>query len=182
LIEGNRRFTAGAMEGHGRDARRRSETVSGQSPFAVVLTCSDSRVVPEIVFDAGIGDIFVLRVAGNVVDDLVLGSIEYAVSHLGVSLVMVLGHNDCGAVNAAIEAGEASGHTGTFIEAIRPAVREAEKSGGDVRMNSVMANVRLTAERLESSGPVLDGLVSEGKIEIVQALYDLESGEVEMLE
>lgn len=179
LVRGNRRFYEDNTTGPRRDSKRRAETENGQSPFAVVLTCSDSRVPPEIIFDQGIGDIFVLRVAGNVVDDLVIGSIEYAVAHLSVRLILVLGHNNCGAVNAAIEPGPAEAHTGSFIEAIRPALGEAEAADPYA---AVLSNIRHVVAILKGTGPVIDMSVRDEGVIIKGAVYDLLSGRVDILE
>jgi carbonic anhydrase len=127
LKEGNRRFIDSQATHPRGDGTRRQELVSGQRPFSIILGCADSRVAPELVFDEGLGDLFVIRVAGNIADDVVLGSIEYAVAHLGVNLVVVLGHQSCGAVNAAVENVDVKGpatqtHIDSLIDAIRPAV------------------------------------------------------------
>jgi len=122
LIEGNRRYIAGECQGEGRHEERRAETVCGQDPFAIVLGCSDSRVPPEIIFDSGIGDLFVIRVAGEVAGEFALGSIEYAALHLGTPLLLVLGHTNCGAITAAVAgAGEKRDISGpAFASYARP--------------------------------------------------------------
>ncbi len=178
LMDGNARFAAGEPEGAGRGAARREETVPGQDPFAIILSCADSRVPPEIVFDQGIGDLFVVRVAGNVLDDLVTGSIEYAAAHLSVPLIMVLGHNNCGAVNAAFSEGEPEGHTGSFINAIRPLIKKSEYVDADMFVD---VNVEHVTGELKKMEPVLRGLVDDGKLLVVGAHYDLSSGKVEVI-
>ncbi|MBN2070589.1 MAG: carbonic anhydrase [Candidatus Krumholzibacteriota bacterium] len=175
LIEGNSRFAGGKPEAPRRDNRRLSETAPGQSPFAVILTCADSRVPPEIIFDEGIGDLFVIRVAGNIVDDLVIGSIEYAAGHLAVPLVVVLGHSDCGAVKAALSGCDPHGHTGSFIEEIRTVIRRMEGTDPD---SLVEANIENTVAVLRESGPVLKALHEEGNLLIIGARYDLVTGKV----
>ncbi|MFQ5443456.1 MAG: carbonic anhydrase, partial [Nitrospinales bacterium] len=156
LIEGNRRFITGKPLHPNQSLERRKESVSGQSPIAAILGCSDSRVSPEIVFDQGIGDLFVLRVAGNVADDPVLGSLEYAVEHLNVPLIIVLGHSACGAVIAAAQGGEFPGKIGSLTKAIAPAVEKAKGKEGDAINNAVKENIKLIANRLAASEPVLE--------------------------
>ena len=179
LLEGNSRFAAGRPETPRRGSKRRIETAGGQLPYAVILTCADSRIPPEIIFDEGIGDLFVVRVAGNVAGDLVTGSIEYAARHLSVTLVVVLGHNNCGAVNAAYSEGVPEGHTGSFIETIRPVIKRSDISDGD---DFVDANVQNVVETLKNSGPILKSLVDEDRLSILGAHYDLISGKVTLLE
>jgi carbonic anhydrase len=163
-------------------ARRHLLAKEGQHPFAVILGCSDSRVPPELVFDQGLGDLFVIRDAGNVVDDEVLGSIEYAVEHLGARLVVVLGHEKCGAVSAAVAGGEAPGHIKTVVESIRPAAQESAGQPGDKVHNCVVANARRMAAAIRTSEPILKEMESHGKIAVVAADYDLYSGKVTLLE
>ncbi len=179
LLEGNSRFAADRPETPRRGSKRRIETAGGQLPYAVILTCADSRIPPEIIFDEGIGDLFVVRVAGNVADDLVTGSIEYAVRHLSVPLVIVLGHNNCGAVNAAYSEGEPEGHTGSFIDAIRPVIKRSDGSDGD---DFVDANVENVVDILKNTEPILKPLVDEGRLSIFGAHYDLTSGKVTLFQ
>jgi carbonic anhydrase len=184
LLEGNARFVQERAAHPHQSAERRAEVLSGQNPFAVILGCSDSRIPPEIIFDQGIGDLFIVRTAGQVVDDVALGSIEYAVEHLGVPLVMVLGHDKCGAITATIAGGEASGHIGSLVAALNPAVEKAKKMGGEDQLlnNSIDENVRMITHQLRSSKPLLSKLVEEGKLQIVGARYHLDSGRVDILE
>jgi carbonic anhydrase len=135
-----------------------------------------------MVFDKGLGDLFVVRVAGNVVDDAITGSLEYAVEHLGVRLVIVLGHSKCGAVQATIAGGEPHAHIEALLKAIRPAVLLASHSKGELLDNAVHENVRMAVGLLKASQPILDKMQAEGKIEVVGAVYDLESGNVEFLQ
>lgn len=181
LIEGNRRYIAQIPIHPNQTADRRREVAGGQKPFAIVLGCSDSRVPPEVIFDQGLGDLFVVRVAGNIVDGAVMGSIEYAIEHLETPLLVVLGHGKCGAVSAAIKGGEPHGHIGGIVEAIAPAVDKAKSQTGDLLTNAVKANIAMIVSQLMSSEPVLAELVKSGKLEIVGAFYDLESGEIEVL-
>lgn len=182
LLDGNRRYASGAGLHPHQSAYRRAEILGGQQPFAAILTCSDSRVPPEIIFDCGLGDLFVIRVAGNVVDDVVLGSVEYAAKHLGVGLVMVLGHSRCGAVTAAVQGGQPHGHIGSLTERIQPAVERAKAWGGDVVDAAITANVELAVTELCASQPILAQLVTEGNLLIVGARYELETGLVVVLD
>jgi carbonic anhydrase len=182
LMEGNKRYVAGHLVVHPHQTReRRVELTSGQHPFAIILSCSDSRVPPEIIFDQGLGDLFVIRVAGNVIDNVILGSIEYAVEHLEVAFLMVLGHEHCGAVTAAVKGGEAHGHIHRVVEAIQPAVAQALHLQGDLVENAIKTHVVLLVEHLKTSPPILSNLVQEGKLTIVGAYYHLESGLVAAL-
>jgi carbonic anhydrase len=135
-------------------------------------------VPPEIVFDKGLGDLFTIRVAGNIAGDAEIASIEYAVEHLHTPLVVVMGHQSCGAVAAAIEGGEAPGHLPTLVEAIRPAVEKAKALPGDLEANAVRLNVEMVVEQLRASHPVLEEHVAEGKLRIVGAIYSLDTGNV----
>ena len=181
LLEGNTRYMSGRSIHPNQGSERREEVQRGQMPFAVILGCSDSRVPPEIIFDQGIGDLFVIRVAGNVVDDAVLGSIEYAVEHLGVRLIVVLGHQRCGAVLAALKGGEAHGHIAALVEAISPAIHEARNQPGDLVENTVRAGVRRFVSQISGARPVLSELTRNGKVEVVGAYYWLDGGNVEIL-
>lgn len=162
-------------------ATRQRELVSGQNPHAEILSCSDSRVPPEIIFDQGLGDLFVIRVAGNVATDVELGSLEYGAEHLHIPLLVVLGHEGCGAVTAAVQGGEAEGHIATLVSLIKPAVEKSRGAPGDPINNAVRANVKLVVEQLRSSTPVLSKLVAEGKLKIVGGVYSLETGKVTLL-
>jgi len=185
LVEGNKRFVAGKPRHPNQGPRRRGQVAQGQHPFAVILGCADSRVPPEVVFDQGLGDLFVIRVAGNIVDDAVLGSIEYAAEHLGTRLIIVLGHAKCGAVAAAVEAaakgGSPPGHIGSLVKPILPAVDAAKGQPGDPLDNAVRANVGRMVRWLRSSEPVLAALVREGGVKVVGARYDLQSGAVQVI-
>lgn len=176
LLAGNRRFVSGvgALPGGAQAqmwAERRRELVTVQAPFAAVLSCSDSRVVPEFIFDQGLGDLFVVRVAGNVALDPLRASLEFAVHLLDVPLVVVLGHTGCGAVHAAVSGGKLPDNLAALIDAIRPAVALAAGKPGSLVDQAVRANVVLNVERLRS----IEGA------EILGAVYDLASGEVELL-
>jgi carbonic anhydrase len=181
LTEGNKRFLTGQPQHPRQDAARRGEVLDGQAPFAVVITCSDSRVPPEIFFDQGIGDIFVVRTAGNVLDDVALGSVEYAVEHLKVPLVLVVGHQKCGAVSAVASGGELSGHLVDIGREIEPAVAKAKTMQGDLVANAIDENIRNTAGRLIASEPVLAEFVKASTLKIASARYDLDTGQVVFL-
>jgi len=164
-------------------AKRRAELTKSQHPFAIIVTCSDSRVPPEIVFDQGLGDLFVLRVAGNVINDHSLGSIEYAVDHLAVRLIVVLGHQRCGAVKAAKETiaakGKAPAHIQSLVTAIEPAVEATVN--GDLEA-TVRANVKNVVQALRSSVPILKAKVDSGELKVVGAYYSLDTGSVTFLD
>ena len=161
---------------------RRMELAKGQHPGAIILSCADSRVPPEIIFDQGLGDLFVLRVAGNIVEDLGLGSIEYAAEHLGPKLVVVLGHERCGAVDATLKGGEAPGHIAALVKKIQPAVEKSKAMPGDKLDNAVITNVQLVVEELKKSQPIIAEMAAQGKIKIVGARYDLDTGVVTWLQ
>jgi len=158
---------------------RRQELVAGQRPFAAILGCSDYRVPPEQVFDQGLGDLFVTRVAGGVPGVEVIGSLEYGVEHLGMALIVVLGHSNCGALASAVNAEHAPGDMGALLQALAPAVEKSRDRAGDPVENAVREHIAMTVARLRSSEPVLARLVREGRLRIVGGYYDLRSGVVE---
>jgi len=162
-------------------AARQRELVSAQHPHAMVLACADSRVPPEVVFDQGLGDLFTVRVAGNVVDDAVIASFEYAVEHLHTPLLVVMGHQSCGAVTAAAEGGEVPGHLPTLVAAIRPSVEQARSQPGNLVENAIRLNVEAVVNQLRRSGPVLSDAVTKGHLRVVGAVCSLESGAVRWL-
>ncbi len=186
LRVGNDRYVADQPARPHGDASRRAEVAGGQQPFATIVACADSRVCPEIVFDQGMGDLFVLRVAGNIEDDAILGSIEYASLHLGVNLIVVMGHQSCGAVAATVDNVDVDGpathsHIDALIDAIRPSVRRASDSGGDDLLEqSIRENAKAVAARIRMSEPVLAGLAARG-VEVRPAYYNLETGKVDWL-
>lgn len=181
LMAGNGFFVKGLAMHPDQSLARRKELTAGQQPFAIVLTCADSRVAPEIYFDQGLGNIFVLRNAGNVLDDHVIGSMEYAVEHLGAGLIIVVGHAKCGAVAAAVGGGHVPGHIGSIVDSIHPAVASVAGQPGDVIDNAVRANARMVAAALAQTGPILSEAVAKGELKVVAARYDLASGRVELL-
>jgi len=182
LKEGNARFVAGKQQSPNFSVKRVKEVASGQHPEAVILGCADSRVPPEVIFDEGIGDLFVVRVAGNISEPATTGSIEYAAEHLNVPLIVVLGHHKCGAVKATVEAhGPAEGNIGAIVKELQPAVAAAKAKPGKEGLvdDAVHANAELVAAQLLSESPVLTHLVHQGKVKIVTAVYDLDSGKIE---
>jgi carbonic anhydrase len=180
-MAGNARFVGGRMAYPNQNAARRNELTRGQKPFAVVLGCADSRVPPEILFDQGLGDLFVTRDAGNTADEVVLGSVEYAAAHLHVPLVMVLGHSRCGAVAATVSGAKLQGHLPVLAVAIAPAVAKARLMPGDLLDNAIRENAKLVAKKLATSTPTLAPLVHTGRLKVVAAHYDLATGVVEIL-
>jgi carbonic anhydrase len=181
LAAGNKRFVAGQSAHLNGDAARRAEVAKGQKPFAVIVGCADSRVPPELVFDRGLGDLFVVRVAGDVCEAAAIGSIEYAVEHLGVRTIVVLGHERCGAVDATLQGGAPAGHMGGFITPIAANIGAAASGPGDKLDNAVRANVRAIAQQLATCAPILSEFTHKGELTIVAARYDLDTGAVEIL-
>ncbi|WP_017297551.1 carbonic anhydrase [Nodosilinea nodulosa] len=180
LLAGNQRFTRHDPQHPDQSEGRVLELAQGQHPFATVLSCADSRVAAEIVFDQGLGDIFDVRVAGNIATPEVVGSIEYAVELLGTPLLMILGHERCGAVTAAVENGPLPGEIGTFVEAILPAVKQVKGMPGDEVDNAVSANVRYQVEQVMRSQLIRDRQQS-GQLQVVGARYDLDTGLVTLI-
>ncbi len=182
LMEGNRRYSREKQQHPDETLARRRELELGQHPFAVILGCADSRVSPELIFDQGLGDLFVIRVAGNIAADDDLGSIEYAVEHLQTKLIVVLGHEKCGAVSAAVEGANASGHLKSLLSAIQPSVEETRNFPGDKVHNCVIANARRVARQIRESEPVLREFIQKEAVKVVAADYALDSGMVTLLE
>jgi carbonic anhydrase len=191
LREGNRRFLSGEAPPQPPrvDRERRLEVAEGQAPFATLVGCSDSRVPPELLFGRGLGELFIVRNAGNTVDTTALGSVEYAAAALGVPLILVLGHERCGAVAAAVDVVERSarfpGDIGEMIEPIIPAVLQAKAAlpaGGDLLEAAVRENVRRVAERLRTSHAILLEPLRAGRLKVVGAYYDLDDGRVDFFD
>ncbi len=185
IMAGNKRFVSGALAQKDIGDARRKELLGGQHPSAIVVTCSDSRVAPELIFDEGLGDIFVIRVAGNVLDPVSLGSIEYAAEHLHTPLLILMGHEKCGAVTAAVDAtGKPEGNIGAIVAKILPAVKKARKQGGgkdEIVANAIKMNVFQSYEDMLKASPVLKHMIEKGELKVAEALYHLGSGEVEIL-
>jgi carbonic anhydrase len=185
LLEGNNRFMSGQLTTKDCSTEKRQELTKGQHPFATILSCSDSRVAPESIFDQGLGDVFIVRVAGNVVEPTTLGSIEYGAEHLHTPLLVILGHESCGAVKATLEAkGKPEGNIGTIIKKITPAVNTAKKAkkDPDETLNlAVQENVKNTYKDIMKS-KIIKELVHEGKLKVVAAEYYLGTGKVELID
>ncbi|HEY9600123.1 MAG TPA: carbonic anhydrase [Allocoleopsis sp.] len=181
LMDGNQRFVKQKSKHPDQSKARMQEVAQAQHPFATVLSCADSRVAPEILFDEGIGDLFDIRVAGNIVIPEVLGSIEYAVDILGTPVLMVLGHERCGAVTAAVQGERLPGHIGSFVKAIKPAIARTKGQSGDPVNNAVVANVQYQIEKLKRSSTILSARSQNGKLKIVGGRYDLDTGEVTLI-
>ncbi|WP_433266289.1 carbonic anhydrase [Micromonospora vinacea] len=182
LVAGNRRFVGGAPRHPNQDAEHRAAVADGQHPFAVIVGCSDSRLAAEIIFDRGLGDLFVVRTAGHTAGPEVLGSVEYAVTVLGTPLVVVLGHDSCGAVQAARESvatGTApSGHLRAVVDAVLPSLRRAEAEGVDDIDSIVDIHIAQTVETLLGQSPVLADEVARGRCAVVGVSYRLAAGAV----
>ena len=184
LMKGNNRYVKGTMKPHDFLAERPALAM-GQNPFAAILGCADSRVAPEYAFDCGRGDVFVCRVAGNFADVNSVASLEYAVAVLGTPLILVLGHEMCGAVKSAMKpvthGEEFPGHIPSLIKAIRPAVKAAQDQPGDLLDNAIKQNVVLNVEKLKTAGPILSKAVQDGKLKVVGGVYSLETGRVTLI-
>ena len=179
LKAGNERFANSKVSTGKPVAARRAETAQEQHPFAIIVGCADSRTAPEIIFDQNIGDLFVIRTAGNLVDDYALGSIEYAVANLGARLIVVLGHERCGAVKAALGGGSAPGHINSLVRDIQPAVAASKEKEGDALTNAVHENDAEVAEKIKKQAQ-LGELASQ--VRVVEGYYDLDTGKVEWTE
>lgn len=189
LLEGNARFVKGQPTGPRRSPEEFRALAEGQYPHAVIVSCADSRVAPEILFDVGVGDIFVVRIAGNVVGGAgvtVKGSIEYAIAELNVPLIVVLGHSSSGAVKAAMKHIDAKdslpGAINGLVELIKPAVTQTHGKPGDPLDNAIRQNVQLGVEHLTQLQPILAPKIKDGKLKVVGAVYDLRTGTVSALD
>jgi carbonic anhydrase len=184
LMAGNARYVAGVAKRHDFKHERESLTL-GQNPYAAILSCADSRIAPEYAFDAGRGDLFVCRVAGNFANDDVIASLEYGVSVLSTPLIMVLGHDSCGAVSATIKSLKDNetlpGHLPSLVAALTPAVKASEGMSGDALANAIRQNVVLNVQKLKSTTPIISASVDQGKARIVGAIYRLTDGHVELV-
>jgi carbonic anhydrase len=181
LLEGNQRFVQQKQAYPHQSSSRLQEVAQAQHPFATILSCADSRVPAELLFDAGIGDLFDIRVAGNVITPEVLGSLEYATTLLGTPLVMVLGHERCGAVTAAVQGKPLPGKIGTFVQAIKPALSSVKDKPGDPVDNAVVANVHYQMECMKRNSALITHQTLQGKLKIVGGRYDLDTGEVSVI-
>lgn len=178
LLEGNHRYVLDELEHPNTTPTRRDAISSKQTPFAIIVGCSDSRVSPEIIFDQGLGDLFIVRVAGNVIGPIELDSIEYAALCLDSSVVLVLGHENCGAVTAVLN--KNTQFIKSIAKLIEPAVKIARKESGNTLENSIKENVRLVISRLKKRKEI-KALIDENKIKVIGGYYDLNTGKVEMI-
>ncbi len=186
LMQGNSRYVSGQTSKKASGDAFRKELAKGQHPYAVVVACSDSRVSPSIIFDEGLGNIFVVRTAGNIVDPTAIGSVEYGVEHLHAPLVVVLGHESCGAVTAAVESkGEPEGNIGAILKKIMPAVKKAKstvKKDDNLIYASTIENVRNVAGEIVKKSKIISNEMHEGKVKVVGAYYAISTGKVEAVE
>ncbi len=184
LKTGNEQFLQGSVNPNVTEATRKDLAENGQKPHTVVITCSDSRVPPELIFNSGLGEVFVIRTAGNVVGDYEIGSVEYAVDHLGSPLVLVMGHTHCGAVGAAVEGGHAPGHVADIVEEITPSVTKAKQQETDSAKIADVAenlNVENSVNNLMESD-IISKLVKDGKVEVKGCKYDINTGKIQYFE
>jgi len=181
LKQGNKRFIEGKSMRPHQDLQRIKEVSLGQKPFAIIVGCSDSRVPSEIIFDQGLGDLFIVRTAGQVSTFASWGSIEFGHAVLGANLIVVMGHTKCGAVSAACKIPDVPGHIVTLINAIKPAAQLAKSQTGDEVENAVKINVAMQVQQLENLEPVLTKGIRNGALKIVGAVYDLETGKITFL-
>lgn len=181
LKDGNARFVSGKSIHPNQQNSRIKEVAEGQKPFAIIVGCSDSRVPNEIIFDQGLGDLFIIRTAGQVSSYASWGSIEFANAVLGAKLIVVLGHTKCGAVAAACNVPDVPGHIVTLINAIKPAAKRAKKLGGMHTEQAVLVNVAMQVKQLRELEPVLRKAAEAGELQVVGAVYDLQSGSVNFL-
>src|SRR3984957_7145389 len=184
LMKGNARYVEGVSMRH--DFRHESEALSqGQNPYAAILSCADSRIAPEYCFDAARGDLFVCRVAGNFATEEIIASLEYGVQVLNTPLIMVLGHDSCGAVDATIKSIKDGttlpGHLPELVSAIRPAVEAVKNQGGDMLANAISSNVKLNVDKLQKSSPILDAAVNGKTLRVVGGIYRLATGKVDLV-
>lgn len=182
LMQGNQRYVNSTTVCHEDWTAKRAALTKNQKPFAIIVACSDSRVPPEIIFDQTLGDLFIVRVAGNIVDDFAIGSIEYGVTVLGANLILVLGHSNCGAVQAALKGMKFDNHIQEVLNAIQPAIATTKGESGNLLEKATKANVQLVEKKLKASKPVLAQLLAKGSLRILGGYYDLDSGKVEFLD
>ncbi|MBD2529536.1 carbonic anhydrase [Nostoc flagelliforme FACHB-838] len=182
LLDGNQRFIDQKRKYPDQSLERLRLVAKAQYPFAAILGCADSRVPAEIVFDQGLGDLFVVRVAGNVVSDTVIGSLEYSTAVLGSQLIMVLGHRRCGAVAEAIKNEPLPGRIGLIVEGIKPSVENVKFRTDDNIQDAVIANIQYQTEKLQESSTILAKLLREGKLKIVGACYDIDTGKINIID
>lgn len=182
LLSGNENYLSGNITPNVDASLRTDLATNGQHPYAIVITCSDSRVPAELIFDSSLGDIFVIRTAGNVVSDFEIGSVEYGAEHLGSPLILVLGHTNCGAVTAATEGGEAEGKIQSIVDEIEPSVQKAKEADAeDVLTKAIEFNVMNSVNKILSSD-IIKELREEGKVEVLGGVYDINTGTITIIE
>ncbi len=182
LMDGNKRFISGDLKHPNHDPKRRNDIKGGQEPFAAVLTCSDSRTPPEIIFDRGLGDLFIVRTAGNIADEVALGSLELAVAEFSVPIIMVLGHQNCGAIKLALEETEREGNIGKIMELIKFAVDMAKELPGNIQDNTAKENVKNVVNILKESSEIISTGVKDESVKIIGAYYWFDDGRVEIID
>ncbi len=195
LMNGNKRYASSTQTRPNQDALRRAEVANGQDPFAIVVGCSDSRVPVEVIFDVGVGDLFVIRTAGNLMEDVCIASVEFGVAVLGIRLVMVMGHLRCGAVGSAVEAtlnkenripasswddesamDEPRSFVDGLVDKIRPAVDNVRHLPGDLLDNAIRANAEMMVCRMRDRSSIINGAEKSGKLQLLSSVYDLDAG------
>ncbi len=186
LVEGNRRFINQSRRYPNQSKRRLQSVSKTQYPFAAILGCADSRVPPELIFDQGLGDLFVVRVAGNIASDATIGSLEFAAASLGTQLIVVLGHKGCGAVSAAMKNEANYGRVDSIIDSIKPSLsqnQENPQNTNDLNNNdnAVINNIQYQAEKLRSNSQIITRLISDDRLKIIGAFYDINNGKVRFL-
>jgi carbonic anhydrase len=182
LVAGNQRFVNQRPLYFKQSRQRLRSVATAQYPLAAILSCADSRIPPEIIFDQGLGNLFVVRVAGNVASEMIVGSLEYSTSVLGANLIVVLGHERCAAVTEAINNQSLPGRIGLITEEIKPALNNIQSRSGDINRNAVIANIRYQVEKLQEKSELISQSVQNNNLKIVGAFYDLDTGKVDFLE
>lgn len=180
LKEGNRRFVADMLDGKLQDSKRREQLTQGQEPHTIILSCADSRVVPEIIFDVGLGELFVIRIAGNIAHSTVIASIEYAVANLSSKLLVVLGHQSCGAVTAAIEGGNNGYNLNLLLSHISPAIAACDANATVDEV--VKANAKNSIEDIKEHSSIIRNAIKNNTFEILPAFYNLNTGKVDFMD
>ncbi|MTJ12045.1 carbonic anhydrase [Anabaena sp. UHCC 0187] len=181
LIEGNRRFINQNRQYPNQTKRRLQSVSKKQYPYAAILGCADSRVPPEIIFDQGLGDLFVVRIAGNIASNETIGSLEYSAANLGTQLIVVLGHKGCGAVSAAMDNQPDDGNIGSVVDGIKPSLSQNPRMRGNINDNAVINNIEYQARKLQNNSQIIDRLIRDNRLKIVGAYYDIDTGRVRFL-
>ena len=180
LKNGNKRFVADSLDGKLKDSSRREKLIDGQEPYAIILSCADSRVVPELAFDTGLGELFVVRVAGNVANTSSIASIEYAVAHIKSQVIIVLGHESCGAVTAAVNGGDNGENLNHLLAHIKPAIDESPDNASIAHV--IKKNVKLVTNNLKNNSSIISDAIEDGKLIISCAYYNLDTGVIDFMD